>query len=46
MLIAWIRKNGKKVTVATKTGCNKDLFKTELNAKGVKFDGVDKIYNL
>lgn len=46
MLIAYVLKNGKKVTVAEKCGCDKDLFKTELNEKGIKYDGVDKIYNL
>lgn len=46
MLIAWVLKDGKKVDVATKIGCNKDKFKEELTAQNIKFDGVDRIYNL
>ena len=43
MLIAWVRINNKKVTVAESEMCNKEKFKEDLKAKNIKFDGVDKI---
>lgn len=43
MLIAWIKINNKKVTVATSEMCNKEKFKADLNTKNIRFDGVDKI---
>lgn len=46
MLIAWILVNGKKIDVAKCEMCNKEKFKQELKDKNIKFDGVDKIYNL
>lgn len=46
MLIAWLLKNGKKVTVAKKDGSdNKEKFREELNSKGIEFDGIDRIWN-
>ena len=46
MLIAWILKDGKKVDVASKHDGDKENFKEVLKNQNVKFDGVDKIYNL
>lgn len=43
MLIAWIKINNKKVTVAKSETCNKEKFKDDLKAKNIKFEGVDKI---
>lgn len=46
MLIAYVLKDGKKVDIATKQGKDKEAFKEELKDKNIKFDGVDKIYNM
>ena len=43
MLRAYILINGKKETVAERPGADKEAFKQELKAKGIKFDGVDKV---
>ena len=46
MLIAYILKDGKKETIAKKSGCDKEKFKEELIKQNIKFSGVDKIYTM